>query len=89
MADSILASVVAFLLLGLGLSLVYFGWHGHRISRRSRHTPHQPTFSESAHPALLDKGIFVDHGMVTEKSSGKVKAQHKRSAEYYKSLTRG
>ena len=44
-----------------------------------------PTYSKSVNRALLDRGIYTEHGMVTDEAGRTVKAQCKRSNAFYDS----
>ena len=88
MTSGIVEAVLMFVLLAVGITFFYFGWQGYKLSLRARRMPGRPTFSKSANPALNERGIFIDHGMVSEKSTGKIRAQFKRSKAYYDVVTR-
>lgn len=88
MASGFVEAVLVFGLLAVGVVVFYFGWQGYKLTRRAERMPRRPTFSKSANPALVDRGIFVDHGMVSEKSTGKIRAQSKPSKAYYETVTR-
>lgn len=88
MPSDVLEALLVFGLLIIGIGLFYFGWQGYRPSHRARRMPGRATFSKSANPALHDRGIFIDHGMVSDKSTGKIKAQFKPSKAYYDTVTR-
>lgn len=87
MASDVIEAVLHFGALIFGLTVLYLGWQGYKLSSRARDLPKGSTFSESANPALNDHGIFIDHGMVSS-LTGKTKAQYKRSRAYYEAITR-
>ncbi len=88
MINGVMEAVLVFGLLIVGVVLFYFGWQGRKLSRRARRMPRRPTFSRSADPALNERGIFIDHGMVNNKTTGKIRPQFKHSKAYYETVTR-
>jgi hypothetical protein len=57
-----------------------------KVATRARSMPKAPTYSKSANPAVLDFGIYQEHGMVDSSDGKSVRPQCKRSREFYESL---
>lgn len=56
------------------------------IIKKAKKVTKQQTYSKYVDASLLEKGAFVEHGMVYDESNHEVKAQHKKSVLFYKSV---
>jgi len=69
-----------------GLVLLLIGVVIWKAAKRAGGMSKSPTFSKSANRAVLDTGIYTEHGMVNADGERSVKAQQKRSERYYESF---
>jgi len=78
--------MINFILLVSGVAMLFSAHLIHKILSRARVMSKQPTYSKTVNRAILDVGIYTEHGMVLDASGQHVKAESKKSRTYYESF---
>ena len=73
-------------LFALGVAMLFVALYLYNAAKRASMMSREPTYSKSVNRAILDVGIYTEHGMVFDESGHKVKADCKKSRTYYESF---
>jgi hypothetical protein len=73
-------------LLVLGVAMVFLALYLYKATMRASMISKEPTYSKSANRAILDTGIYTEHGMVLDNNGRDVKAEYKKSRTHYESF---
>lgn len=65
---------------------LFFSLTALRIAKKSKRISKRPTYSKEVNRAVLESGIYIEHGMTHATNDKSIRPEHKLSNSFYESL---
>lgn len=70
----------------LGVAILFIAIYLYRATQRASLISRGSTYSKSVNRAILDTGIYTEHGMVLDSDGLNVRAESKKARAFYESF---